>query len=37
MNYGDCFAYALGRHLDLPLLSKGVGFPHTDIRSAAGE
>ena len=35
LNYGDCFAYALARHLDLPLLFKGDDFPHTDIRSAA--
>jgi len=37
LNFGDCFAYALARHLDLPLLFKGEDFPHTDIRSAAGE
>ena len=37
LNYGDCFAFALARHLDLPLLFKGDDFPHTDIRSAAGE
>lgn len=37
LNFGDCFAYALARHLDLPLLFKGDDFPHTDIRSAAGE
>ena len=36
LNYGDCFAYALARHLGLPLLFKGDDFPHTDIRSAAG-
>ena len=37
LNYGDCFAYALARHLGLPLLFKGDDFPHTDIRSAADE
>lgn len=34
LNYGDCFAYALARRLDLPLLFKGDDFRHTDIRSA---
>lgn len=34
LNYGDCFAYALARHLDLPLLFKGDDFGHTDIRPA---
>ena len=37
LNYGDCFAYALARHLGLPLLFKGDDFPHTDIRSADDE
>ena len=37
LNYGDCFAYALARHLDLPLLFKGDDFLHTDIRSADDE
>lgn len=32
LNYGDCFAYALARSLDLPLLFKGDDFRHTDIR-----
>jgi ribonuclease VapC len=34
LNYGDCFAYALARSLDLPLLFKGDDFRHTDIRPA---
>lgn len=35
LNYGDCFAYALAKHLDAPLLYKGNDFSHTDIASAA--
>jgi len=31
LNFGDCFAYALARELDEPLLSKGNDFLHTDI------
>jgi ribonuclease VapC len=34
LNYGDCFAYALAKSLDLPLLFKGDDFRHTDIRPA---
>ena len=34
LNYGDCFAYALAKELDLPLLFKGNDFPQTDIRPA---
>ena len=34
LNYGDCFAYALARSLDLPLLFKGDDFRQTDIRPA---
>lgn len=34
LNYGDCFSYALARHLDAPLLFKGNDFSQTDIRSA---
>lgn len=34
LNFGDCFAYALARDLDEPLLFKGKDFPETDIRSA---
>lgn len=37
LNYGDCFACALARHLDLPLLFKGDDFAQTDIHSAVGE
>jgi ribonuclease VapC len=31
LNHGDCFAYALARELDEPLLFKGDDFRHTDI------
>jgi ribonuclease VapC len=31
LNFGDCFAYALARDLDEPLLFKGDDFGHTDI------
>lgn len=31
LNYGDCFAYALARDRDEPLLFKGDDFVHTDI------
>jgi ribonuclease VapC len=31
LNYGDCFAYALARIMDAPLLCKGDDFPSTDI------
>lgn len=34
LNFGDCFAYALARELDEPLLFKGDDFRHTDIPSA---
>ena len=34
LNMGDCFAYALAKALDEPLLFKGDDFVHTDIRSA---
>lgn len=34
LNFGDCFAYALARELDMPLLFKGGDFPLTDIRPA---
>lgn len=34
LNFGDCFAYALARAYDEPLLYKGDDFAHTDIRSA---
>jgi ribonuclease VapC len=31
LNYGDCFAYALAKSMDAPLLCKGNDFPSTDI------
>lgn len=31
LNFGDCFAYALARDLDEPLLFKGADFAQTDI------
>jgi ribonuclease VapC len=34
LNYGDCFAYALARALDEPLLFKGDDFSRTDVRRA---
>lgn len=34
LNFGDCFAYACARHLDMPLLYKGDDFSRTDIESA---
>lgn len=34
LNLGDCFAYALAKTLDAPLLYKGDDFAKTDIRSA---
>ncbi len=34
LNFGDCFAYALARVTDRPLLFKGNDFTHTDIRIA---
>ncbi|MDQ2632890.1 MAG: type II toxin-antitoxin system VapC family toxin [Pseudomonadota bacterium] len=34
LNFGDCFAYALARSRNLPLLFKGDDFVHTDIRPA---
>jgi ribonuclease VapC len=34
LNIGDCFAYALAKSIDQPLLFKGDDFVHTDIRSA---
>lgn len=35
LNLGDCAVYALASLRDLPLLSKGDDFPHTDLRAAA--
>ena len=37
LNYGDCFSYALAKHLDAPLLFKGDDFSRTDLRSATDE
>lgn len=34
LNFGDCFAYACARQLDMPLLHKGDDFPQTDIETA---
>ena len=36
LNYGDCFAYALARVLDQPLLFKGDDFSRTDVAPWAG-
>jgi ribonuclease VapC len=37
LNFGDCFAYALAKLENRPLLYKGDDFCHTDLRSAASE
>lgn len=34
LNFGDCFSYAVARHLDAPLLFKGEDFALTDVQSA---
>ena len=34
LNFGDCFAYALAKTSDEPLLFKGDDFAQTDIRRA---
>jgi len=34
LNFGDCFAYALAKELDEPLLFKGEDFRHTDVEAA---
>ena len=34
LNFGDCFAYALAKVLDVPLLFVGDDFGRTDLRSA---
>lgn len=34
LNFGDCFAYALAKHLDEPLLFVGNDFVHTDVQAA---
>jgi ribonuclease VapC len=35
LNMADCYAYALAKAIDLPLLFKGNDFIHTDVRAAA--
>ncbi len=32
LNYGDCMAYAVAKHHDVPLLFKGADFGQTDVR-----
>jgi ribonuclease VapC len=34
LNFGDCFAYALAKDLDEPLLFTGDDFVHTDVEPA---
>ena len=34
LNFGDCFSYALTKDKREPILFKGDGFQHTDLRSA---
>jgi ribonuclease VapC len=34
LNFGDCFAYALAKAKNEPLLFKGGDFAHTDVRPA---
>lgn len=34
LNLGDCFAYALAKDMNEPLLFKGDGFRHTDVKVA---
>lgn len=34
LNFGDCFAYALAKEMDEPLLFKGKDFLHTDVETA---
>lgn len=36
LNFGDCFAYALARHCDVPLLFKGGDFALTDVARVIG-
>lgn len=35
LNFGDCFAYALAKATNEPLLFKGDGFIYTDVASAS--
>jgi ribonuclease VapC len=37
LNFGDCFAYALAKEMDEPLLFKGKDFSHTDVEAAEFE
>ena len=32
LNYGDCMAYAVAMHHDVPVLFKGADFGHTDVK-----
>ena len=34
LNFGDCMAYAVAKHHDVPLLYKGRDFARTDVRPA---
>ena len=34
LNFGDCFAYALAKSADQPLLYKGTDFSKTDVQAA---
>jgi ribonuclease VapC len=34
LNFGDCFAYALAKVMDEPILFKGDDFAHTDLAAA---
>ena len=36
LNFGDCFAYALARQCDVPLLFKGGDFALTDVARVIG-
>jgi ribonuclease VapC len=36
LNFGDCFAYALAKDLDEPLLFIGQDFIQTDVRRVLG-
>ncbi len=37
LNFGDCFAYALARAMNEPLLFQGEDFAHTDVRVARAD
>ena len=37
LNFGDCFAYALARDKNSPLLFKGDDYHHTDLEAAAAD